>query len=41
MGGVAVRLQLLNQFEAVDKATPLLRIESGKTSLGRIHPIGP
>lgn len=33
--------QLLNQLEAVDSATPLLRIDSGNTSLGKIQPIGP
>lgn len=33
--------QLLIQFEAVARAAPLLRMESGKTSLGRTHAIGP
>lgn len=33
--------KLLNQFDAVERATPLLLIERGKTSLGRTHPIGP
>jgi hypothetical protein len=33
--------QLLIQFEAVDRETPLLRIERGNTSLGRTQPIGP
>lgn len=33
--------QLLNQLDAVDRDTPLLRTESGNTSLGRTHPIGP
>ena len=32
---------MLSQLDAVESATPLLRIESGKTSLGRIHPMGP
>lgn len=31
-------LQLLIQFEAVDTDTPLLRIERGKTSLGKTQP---
>ena len=33
--------QLFIQLLAVDNDTPLLRIESGKTSLGRIQPMGP
>lgn len=32
---------MLIQFEAVETATPLLLIDSGKTSLGSTHPIGP
>lgn len=34
-------IQLLIQFEAVDRETPLLRIDNEKTSFGRTHPIGP
>ena len=33
--------QLFSQFEAVDRAAPRLRMVRGKTSLGRIHAIGP
>jgi hypothetical protein len=33
--------QLFIQFDAVDKATPLLLIDMGKTSLGSTHPMGP
>ena len=33
--------QLLTQFDAVDTATPRLLIDSGKTSLGSTHPMGP
>lgn len=33
--------QLLTQFDAVESATPLLRTESGNTSLGRTQPMGP
>lgn len=36
-----VYVQLLNQFDAVASDTPLLRTDCGKTSLGRIHPMGP
>lgn len=35
------RLQLLNQLEAVERATPFPRIDNGKTSLGSTQPIGP
>jgi hypothetical protein len=34
-------LQLLNQFEAVDIAAPLLLSERGKTSVGNTHATGP
>ena len=33
--------QLLTQFDAVLSATPLLRIDSGNTSLGSTQPMGP
>lgn len=33
--------QLFSQFEAVETATPLLRMDSGRTSLGKIHAMGP
>lgn len=33
--------QLFIQLDAVLNATPLLRIESGKISLGRTQPMGP
>lgn len=33
--------QLFTQLEAVERDTPLLRMDSGKTSLGRIQPMGP
>jgi hypothetical protein len=35
------RLQLLIQFDAVASDTPRARDDTGKTSPGRIHPIGP
>jgi hypothetical protein len=34
-------IQLFNQFEAVESATPLLLIDNGNTSLGRTQAIGP
>ena len=34
-------IQLFNQFEAVDSATPLLLIDNGITSLGKTQAIGP
>ena len=34
-------IQLFNQFEAVESATPLLLIDNGNTSLGKIQAIGP
>lgn len=34
-------IQLFNQFDAVESATPLLLIDNGNTSLGRTQPIGP
>ena len=40
-GQVLEDVQLLNQFDAVASETPLLRTDCGKTSLGRIHPMGP
>lgn len=33
--------QLFNQFDAVEIATPLLRMERGNTSLVRTHAMGP
>jgi hypothetical protein len=35
------RLQLLIQFDAVASDTPRARDDTGKTSPGRIHPMGP
>ena len=34
-------IQLFNQFEVVDSATPLLLIDNGNTSLGKTQAIGP
>ena len=34
-------IQLFNQFTAVENATPLLLIDKGNTSLGKIQAIGP
>jgi hypothetical protein len=34
-------IQLFNQFEAVESATPLLLIDNGNTSLGKTQAIGP
>jgi hypothetical protein len=34
-------MQLFNQFDAVESATPLLLIDNGNTSLGRTQAIGP
>ena len=34
-------IQLLNQFEAVESATPLLLIDNGNTSLGKTQPLAP
>ena len=33
-------IQLFNQFEAVESATPLLMIDNGNTSLGKTQEIG-
>ena len=34
-------IQLFNQFQAVQNATPLLLTDNGNTSLGKIQAIGP